>query len=150
MFLLRFWSRLPLWLVHSLGSAVGWLGFLLSPSYRRRLLANAALAGVSGWASVGQAGRMLAETPWLWLRPPSRPLRLSWQGDERVEALLAERRGLLILTPHMGGFEAAAQAVAERFGATAPITVLYRPARKPWLRELVAASRERAHLRAGR
>jgi KDO2-lipid IV(A) lauroyltransferase len=46
----------------------------------------------------------------------------------------------------MGCFEVAAQAIAERFGAVAPITVLYRPARKPWLRELVKTSRERAQL----
>jgi KDO2-lipid IV(A) lauroyltransferase len=36
-----------------------------------------------------------------------------------------------------------AQAYAARFG---PITVLFRPARKPWLRELVATSRNRPNM----
>ena len=44
----------------------------------------------------------------------------------------------MLLTPHMGCFEVTAQAIAERYcRADKPITVLYRPARKAWLRELV-------------
>jgi KDO2-lipid IV(A) lauroyltransferase len=84
----------------------------------------------------------------MWLRPAGRPLPLRWDGVERVEQALGAGRGLLLLTPHMGCFEAAAQAAAERFGASAPITVLYRPARKDYLKALVAAGREREHLRA--
>ena len=50
----------------------------------------------------------------------------------------AQGRGLIFLTPHLGCFEIAARAYAERFG---PITVLYRPARKPWLRALIESAR---------
>ena len=148
MLLLRLWSRLPLWFVQACGALAGWLAFLASPAYRRRLLAHARLAGVSPWGAVAQAGCMLAELPWMWLRPAARPLPLRWDGVERFEQALGAGRGLLLLTPHMGCFEAAAQAAAERFGARAPITVLYRPARKDYLKELVAAGREREHLRA--
>jgi lauroyl/myristoyl acyltransferase len=70
-----------------------------------------------------------------------------WDGVERVEQALGAGRGLLLLTPHLGCFEVAAQAAAERFGASAPITVLYRPARKPWLRELVDGARRDRGLR---
>ena len=52
------------------------------------------------------------------------------------------------MTPHLGCFEVAAQAYAERFGARAAITVLYRPAKKPWLQDFVAAGRDRQHLAA--
>jgi KDO2-lipid IV(A) lauroyltransferase len=148
MFALRLWSRLPLWFVQGCGALAGWLAFLASPSYRRRLRDNARLAGVRPWGAVAQAGCMLAELPWMWLRPAGRPLPLRWDGVERVEQALGAGRGLLLLTPHMGCFEAAAQAAAERFGASAPITVLYRPARKDYLKALVAAGREREHLRA--
>jgi KDO2-lipid IV(A) lauroyltransferase len=49
----------------------------------------------------------------------------------------------------MGSFEVTAQAYAERFGpAHGPISVMYRPARKVWLRDLVDRSRHRAHLAA--
>ena len=43
-------------------------------------------------------------------------------------------------------FEITAQAYAQRFGARQPMTVLFRPARQPWLRELVAGSRQRPGL----
>ncbi len=150
MFLLRLWSRLPLGLLHALGAVAGWLTFLASASYRRRLLAHARLAGVSPWGAVASAGRMLFEIPWLWLRPRQQLLgaRAQWEGAERLEAALAQGRGLLMMTPHLGCFEVAAQAYAERFGAHAPMTALYRPARQPWLRELVAASRDRDGLQA--
>ena len=62
----------------ALGVVLGWASFLLSPSYRRRLLANAAQAGyrfaqVQG--AVAHAGRMVAELPRLWLGAPP-PYRL--------------------------------------------------------------------------
>ena len=72
--------------------------------------------------------------------------RAQWQGAELIDAALAAGRGLVLLTPHLGCFEVTAQAYAERFGATQPITVLYRPARKAWLRELVDTARARPGL----
>jgi Kdo2-lipid IVA lauroyltransferase/acyltransferase len=138
-------SRWPLPLLHALGCGIGWLVFLLSPTYRRRFLANAAQAGY-GFAqvrsAVGQAGKLVAETPRLWFGAPP---QVSWDGAEAIEALRAEGRGILFLTPHLGCFEVTAQAYAQRFGA---ITVLYRPPRKEWLRELVAGARTRPGLAA--
>jgi len=153
MFLLRWMSRWPLWLLHACGALAGWLAFALSGAYRRRLWSQARAAGSSAAqtrGAVAAAGRMLFEIPWLWLRPQQRPLGdwAQWEGAERLQALLDQRRGLLMMTPHLGCFEVAAQAYAERFGAQAPMTALYRPARKPWLRELVAAGRDRPGLKA--
>jgi KDO2-lipid IV(A) lauroyltransferase len=70
---------------------------------------------------------------------------VQWENAAVIEQLLAQRRGILFLTPHLGCFEVTAQAYAARFG---PVTVLYRPARKPWLRELVATSRDRPNMTA--
>jgi len=148
MFLLRSLSRCPLWLLHWLGALAGWLAFIASPSYRRRLVEHARGAGVSPWPAVASAGRMLAEIPWLWLRREPLAERARWDGADKVEAALQQGRGLLLMTPHLGCFEVAAQAYAERFGARAPITVLYRPAKKAWLRDFVAAGRDRQHLAA--
>lgn len=141
--LFRSLAVLPLPLAHLLGAAVGWLAFLLSPTYRRRFLANAAQAGYGFGgvrAAVGHAGKMVAEAPRLWF---GRPVAVRWQGAELVEAALAQRRGLIFLTPHLGCFEITAQAYAQRFG---PVTVLYRPARKPWLRDVLETARARANL----
>lgn len=146
-FLFATGRRLPLPVLHALGSWLGWLAYLLSPTYRRRLLANARQAGqpqAVALRSVGQAGRLVAELPRLWLGAPV-PVR--WAGAEHIETAQAAGRGLLFLTPHLGCFEVTAQAYAARFGASRPMTVLYRPSRQPWLRELVDHARERPGLR---
>src|SRR6218665_267024 len=44
---LRFFSVLPLWLLHALGAALGWVAFCASARYRQRFCAHAALAGYS-------------------------------------------------------------------------------------------------------
>ena len=145
-------SRLPLALLHALGAILGWIVYFASATYRRRFKANVAQAGLP-WAAtrpaIAAAGRMAAELPWLWIAQKRRPFgaHLNWQGAELIAAALAEKRGLVLLTPHMGCFEICAQAIAERFTTPeAPITVLYRPARQASLRDVMAGSRERPGL----
>jgi len=149
MLLLRWLSRWPLAWLHALGAVLGWLTWALSPSYRRRLAANASLAGVGAAErrrSIAEAGRLVAEVPWLWLMPEGERLggRVRWQGESLIEEALAAGRGLLLLTPHLGSFEVAARAAAERFDK--PITVLYRPARKAFLRRLEETARARPNM----
>ncbi|MDP4302396.1 lysophospholipid acyltransferase family protein [Leptothrix discophora] len=149
--LFRLTARLPLGFLHRIGRAAGWLAFRLSPSYRRRFRDQAAQAGVDWQAAepaIGQSGCMLAELPWLWARPHDSRLGelVSWDGAERIDAALAAGRGLVILTPHLGSFEIIGQAYAERWGHRQPMTAMYRPPRKAWLRELVAHARTRPGL----
>jgi len=142
----RLLAPMPLLLLHGLGWWLGWLSFLLSGRYRRRLLANARQAGVPRrqvLASVGEAGKLVAELPRLWL---GRPVHTEWTGVEAVEAAQAQGRGILFLTPHQGCFEVTAQSYAQQFGERQPVTVLFRPARQPWLRDLVAHARQRPGL----
>ena len=149
--LLRWAARRPLWLLHGLGFVLGWAGYLLSPSYRQRLRANAKLAGLSvpdRRRSVAEAGKLVMELPRLWLRPPQELMNdpVQWDGEALMEHMLAHPRGLVVLTPHMGSFEVTAQAYAERYGARQPMTALYRPARQAWLRELEETARARPAL----
>ena len=136
---------MPLPVLHACGTLVGWLTFLLSPTYRRRFLENARQAGFSFAAvrpAIAESGKLVMETPRIWFGAPA---PAQWAGGEIVRASLASGRGILFLTPHLGCFEVAAQAVARDWG---PITVLYRRARKAWLRELVDTARERDNLSA--
>lgn len=150
--LFRWLSRRPLWFLHALGAFVGWLGYLFSPTYRRRWRDQVRQAGVdpaTARASIAEAGRMVMELPFLWLRPDSAPLSAFTriEGVDLVDAAHQGGRGLLLLTPHLGCFEICAQAYAERFAAQyGPITVLYRPAKQPWLREVMEGSRARPGL----
>lgn len=140
----RFFSVFPLWLLHLMGAAMGWVAFAASPTYRRRFLANAALAGYSFAqvrAAVAHAGRMVAELPRLWL---GAPLPSSLVNEGCVEAAYAAGRGIVFLTPHQGCFELSAQVAARRWSAErGPITVLYRPARQAWLAKVMETARNR-------
>jgi len=149
--LIRWLSRRRLSTLHALGAALGWLAWALSPTYRRRLADHAAAAGLGGAVrrqAIAAAGRMVAELPWLWLRPADRPLgdAVQWEGAALLDAALDSGRGLVLLTPHLGSFEVCAQAIAERHGARVPLTAMYRPARQPWLRELEETARARPGL----
>ncbi len=144
--LFKLLSAGPLWLMHGLGVAFGWLVFLVSGVYRARFLANARQAGM-GWrqwlGAVGQSGKLVAELPRLWL---GASVPVQWEGEQHVAAALAAGRGVIFLTPHLGCFEITAQAYALRYGSMQPMTVLYRPARQAWLREVVATARVRPGL----
>ena len=75
--LFRWLSRRSLGFLHTLGAGVGWLGYVLSPTYRRRFRDHIAQAGIpapAARAAIAEAGRMIAELPFLWLRPESTPL----------------------------------------------------------------------------
>jgi len=123
---------------------MGWLTFLLSSGYRREFLANARLAGIGRadlWRAVGESGKLLAELPRVWLgRMPA----IRWVGADVVDRALAAGQGVLFLTPHLGCFEMAPLAYAERYGQHGhPMTILFRPPRKAWLQFLVASARQR-------
>lgn len=146
--LFKMMSALPLWLAHAVGWSLGWLVFAVSGVYRQRFLANARQAGMDWWqwwGAVGESGKLVAELPRLWL---GRPVTVQWDGARYVEEALALGRGVVFLTPHLGCFEVAAQAYAQRYGQSSqPMTVLFRPPRQPWLRTLVTTARTRPGLR---
>jgi len=142
-------ARLPLWLARSIGLALGWLIWVVSPQYRRLMRANFEQACRSGGLgpllresssraagirrqSIGQAGLIAAELPTIWCDPRS-ATRMRITGMPAVKAVLDQGRGIVILTPHLGAFELSARA----FSHHVPITVLYRPARQAAFRRLM-------------
>ena len=140
-------SVVPLWLLHAIGWILGWVVFLGSATYRRRFLANAALAGydfASVRGAVASAGRMATELPRLWM---GQPVTCEWDNGACVDRAYAAGRGIVFLTPHMGCFEVSAQTVGQRYRERyGPLTVLYRPARQAWLAKLMADARDRPGL----
>jgi KDO2-lipid IV(A) lauroyltransferase len=148
-FLLRLAARLPLGALHRLGSVLGWAVYGISPTYRRHLRENLALAGYVDARvrreAIAAAGRMVAELPALWFRSHERVVSLvkAVEGLEPALEARAQGRPVVFLTPHMGCFEVAAQYAASRM----PITVLYRPPKISWLEPLMREGRARPNVR---
>jgi KDO2-lipid IV(A) lauroyltransferase len=149
--LFRLLGRLPLRLLHGLGALFGWAAWLASPTYRRHLKENLALAynpdeaAAILPAAVAHAGRGVLELPWLWTRPKADVVGLVTQvtGWELIEAAWQRGDGILFFTPHLGCFEITTQYYASR----APITVLYRRPKQAWLQPLIESGRGSANFR---
>lgn len=147
--LLRLVGKLPLPLLHALGSLLGWAAYGISPTYRRKLRANLLQAGYSDprvrREAIAETGKMVCEVPALWSRPHAEVTALvrEVRGLEEALAVRAQGRALVFLTPHMGCFEITSQYVALRV----PLTVLYRPPKMSWLEPLMLEGRSRPNVR---
>ncbi len=142
-FLFRLLSHFPLSVLHNIGAVLGLIVYLASPTYRRHLKENTALAG--DWAvavrltAAIEAGKGLLELPFIWLRPQDEVIGqvVRVTGWEHVEAAWEQNLGILLLTPHLGCFEITAQYCA----SFKPITALYRPPKQRWLQPLMEQGR---------
>src|SRR5258706_15645232 len=107
-FMMSLAARLPLWMLHALGAALGWAMYGLSPTYRRHLRDNLEAAGYrdarTRRAAISGAGRMLAELPAVWLRPRSEIVALGRrvEGMEHVERARAAGPGIGFPPPPPG------------------------------------------------
>jgi KDO2-lipid IV(A) lauroyltransferase len=146
---LRLIARLPLSLLHALGTVLGWTIYGISPTYRRHLRENLAAAGLDDSrvrrGAIASAGKMLAELPAIWFRAHADVVALVKNVEGAEPAYAAQRSGkaLLFLTPHMGAFEIASLYAARDM----PITVLYRRPKARWTEPLMRAGRERSNVR---
>lgn len=152
LWLFRFFSIWPLAALHALGSALGWLVWVLSPRYRAQFRANVAQAGLpfeTARPAIAEAGRFVAELPKLWMRPPAQSCLTNVQveGQSHADQAFAQGRGVIFFGPHCGSFELGPQVLAELYGPLhGPITAIYRPARKAWLARLERIARNRPYL----
>ena len=138
----RLVARLPLRLTQFIGARIGRLALALSSEYRRKTSDNLAIAGLLEphrlRHSAEQAGRAVGETPFVWFGADARvDAMIRIEGQEVLDRARQGGRGVILLTPHLGCFEAAARAVAR----SGPITVLYKPPRIAAVRSLVETGR---------
>jgi KDO2-lipid IV(A) lauroyltransferase len=141
----RFLSFFPLPFLHAMGAALGWLVYLSSPSYRRRMRDNLALAGYTQHlsAAIAEAGKSIVELPFIWCADPRRVSRHATDENWNiVQTELDAGRGIVFLTPHLGCFEIVAQEIALR----TELMVMYRPPKKAALKPLIEGARARDNL----
>ena len=84
---------------------LGWLVYLASPSYRKRLSDNIARAGYARHrsAAIAESGKSILELAFVWCAPPQKVLRsASIEHWDLVQSALDARQGVIFLTPHLG------------------------------------------------
>ncbi|HRX71949.1 MAG: lysophospholipid acyltransferase family protein [Candidatus Competibacteraceae bacterium] len=137
--LFRLIAALPLSWVHCLGAFCGWLLWRI-PNNRSRRIAQHNLDLCFPEKSIGErnrllrqslmeAGKGLLELGPLWLWPRKRLLALIYgtvAGEEALVTAMNARRGVILITPHLGSWEMAGLYYSSRY----PMTILYRPSRR--------------------
>ncbi|MBI5439115.1 MAG: lysophospholipid acyltransferase family protein [Nitrosomonadales bacterium] len=152
--LFRLLALLPLGVLHGLGALLGRMTYAISAQYAARARENLQQSDLAPdktryrnilSATIAEAGKSLAELPWIWVRPYGEVVGKVREciGLEHIVAALARGKGIIFLTPHLGCFEISALYAAQRV----PITVLYRPPKLGFLEGVMRSGRERGQAR---
>jgi KDO2-lipid IV(A) lauroyltransferase len=130
-------------LVQIIGAFLGMLAYVGSKQYRSlfrpqyEAVVHARKLPFKLWEAIRASGMLFSDSLWIW-RNPQKALKLvEVQNWDVVEAAIGEGHGLVMLTPHLGGFEIIPRVLAQHF----PATILYRPSRQAWLNEVVEEGR---------
>jgi Kdo2-lipid IVA lauroyltransferase/acyltransferase len=136
-------AALPLAATQVLGAFLGLLAYVGSKQYRSlfrpqyEAVVNQRKLPFKLWEAVRASGMLFSDSLWIW-RNPEKALKLvEVQNWGLVETAIQEGHGLVMLTPHLGGFEIIPRVLAQHF----PATILYRPSRQDWLNEVVEDGR---------
>jgi KDO2-lipid IV(A) lauroyltransferase len=134
---------LPLAVVQAIGAFLGILAYVGSKQYRSLFRPQYEAVVIARglpfklWAAVRASGMLFSDSLWIWRNPKKALTLVEVQNWDLVEAAISEGHGLVMLTPHLGGFEIIPRVLAQHF----PATILYRPSRQAWLNEVVEEGR---------
>ena len=136
-------AALPLGIVQLIGGALGVLAYVGSKQYRK-LFSSQYEAVVRNyylksklWTAAASSGILFADSLWIWRNPEKALSKTQIHNWDVVQTVMSEGKGMIILTPHLGGFEIIPRVLARHF----PATILYRPSRQAWLNEVVEEGR---------
>jgi Kdo2-lipid IVA lauroyltransferase/acyltransferase len=126
-------ARLPLRTLHALGGFFGNLLWWTGSSRRKAALKNISMClpelpadrqQALARASLQHEMRSILETPFFWLGPKDQLLAsvVETRGQEVITAAQARGKGIIMLTLHLGGWEAPGHLYASRH----PITAVYK------------------------
>jgi len=126
-----------------LGAFLGLLAYIGSKQYRTlfrtqyEAVVQSHQLPIVLWTAIANSGKLFSDCLWIWKNSQKAVKLVEIQNWDVVESAINEGRGLVMLTPHLGGFEVIPRVLAQHF----PATVLYRPPRQAWLNEVVEAER---------
>jgi KDO2-lipid IV(A) lauroyltransferase len=136
-------GSLPLWLAQLLGGSGGIIALIFSKQFRELFNKNYSRAmdlnGIKQRPLMAAAasGMLFMDSLWIWYNPEKALIKTQFINWEMVQRAMQHGRGLIILSPHLGGFEIIPRYIAQHF----PATIMFRPARQEWLNEIVVLGR---------
>ena len=129
---LRWIACIPLPILHHIGNGLGYVMYYFAPQERTRIEKNLAIAQLPHkkhdvlrvCQETMKSGLELAIA---FYRTPKQISDLFCQvhGWEYIEHALAQRQGLLLITPHLGSYDLAGRYISEKLPF--PLTAMYKP-----------------------
>jgi len=127
---------LPLNALQRVGSFCGWLAWQFPSTYKRRAASNMALAYPNATPAMQKSAmqqllRSVLELPFLWSPRNTTRLKNLVTCDHwaLIDDTVAQGRGLILISPHIGCFEMLGPIYSERH----PATVIFKEPRQKWL-----------------
>jgi len=136
-------AMLPLAVVQVFGAILGLLAYVGSKQYRTlfrpqyEAVVNERKLPLKLWKAVCASGMLFSDSLWIWRNPKKALAMTTVHNWNIVQAAMSEGKGMIILSPHLGGFEIIPRFLANHF----PATIMYRPSRQKWLNEVVESGR---------
>lgn len=128
---------LPLFVLQGMGTGLGYLGTVLPGKYRTRAYENLRLAYPDATPAMDRAAmiellQMFLELPYLWAARNARKLDKIIRCDQwpLIDDALAQGKGVILISPHIGAFEMLGPFYTRRHKAT----VIFKEPRMRWLR----------------
>jgi len=136
-------AAMPLGFAQVIGGGLGLLAFMGSKHYRSLFKQHYLSAATQNhfpvriWSAACASGMLFSDSLWIWRNAKKALSYTEICNWGVVEAAINEGHGLVMLTPHLGGFEIIPRVLAKHF----PATILYRPARQDWLNAVIEEGR---------
>ena len=136
-------AAMPLGFAQAIGGGLGLLAFIGSKHYRSLFKQHYLSAATQNhfpvriWSAARASGMLFSDSLWIWRNPSKALSSTEISNWEVVDQAINEGHGLVMLTPHFGGFEIIPRVLAQHF----PATILYRPARQDWLNDVIESGR---------
>jgi KDO2-lipid IV(A) lauroyltransferase len=148
-FLFKPLALLPLPRIHAFGDLLGKVMYLIMPQTVRLIHDNLRQSNLFAQSedlkpivkkNLQELGKSIFESLAIWQKPKTEIMSWikSFENWGLVEQALARNKGIIFLTPHMGCFEI----TSIFYGASHPITVLFRTPKRKWLSSLTSSGRQ--------
>ncbi len=159
-FLIRLLAYLPLSFIQSTGVLFGRVFHFLKPAVQKTLRENLINAltyhkndghpcnkeiSESIKINIAESGKTILESLAIWVSSQERILKwvVKVDGQEILDEAVANQKGIIFITPHLGAYEI----TSIYYGASHPITILYRRPRKKWLQDLIVNGRSKGMIK---
>jgi Kdo2-lipid IVA lauroyltransferase/acyltransferase len=140
LFLLKLIAKLPLSLLRAIASALGTVAYHCSKRLRSTVAENLAQAKLTlDVKTVIQAiARGAADMVWVWFNPQAAvAAKVTVIDTVPLQKALSGEQACMVITPHIGCFEA----LAKWYTSIHPMTAMYRRPDKAWVAQIIESAR---------